>query len=44
MVGRDPTCGRTQGKSGPHLTWKDKLKNRNSKLARKHKRKELNEE
>lgn len=43
-LGRDPTWGRTLSRNGPHLSFKNKLKNRKSKLARKEKRKQLDGE
>lgn len=39
-LGRDPTYGRTQGRAGAHLNWKDKLRNRNSKIARRQRQRE----
>ena len=41
LLGRDPTFGKTSFKTGAILTPKDKLRIRNSKLAKRQKRKEL---
>ena len=41
ILGRDPTCGRTLARAGPHLSFKNKLKDRKSKLAKNEKRKLL---
>lgn len=35
LVGRDPFCGKTQGRAGVHLSRKNKLNNRKSKHARR---------
>lgn len=44
LIARDPTYGKTQGRAGPHLTKKDKLRNRKSKDAKRKLRKELNDQ
>jgi len=41
LVGRDPTMGLLAFKTGAILTPKDKLRNRNSKVARRQKRNDL---
>jgi len=41
LVGRDPSKGLLAFKTGVNLTPKDKLRNRNSKAARKQKRKDI---
>lgn len=43
LLGRDPTCGRVQGRAGAHLTLKDKLRNRNSKWSRRQIKRENDE-
>jgi hypothetical protein len=41
LIGRDPTCGRLAFKVGVVPTRKDKLRKRNSKLARRELKKQL---
>lgn len=38
IIGRDPFCGKTQGRAGPHLTWKNKIKDRKSKIGKRFRR------
>lgn len=42
LVGRDPTKGMLAFKTGTQLTRKDRLRNRNSKVARQNLRRQLN--
>ncbi|KKL11255.1 hypothetical protein LCGC14_2547620, partial [marine sediment metagenome] len=41
LLGRVPDCGRVSFKTGASLTRKDRLKNRNSRLAREILRRQL---
>lgn len=44
LLGRVPDCGRVSFKTGASLTRKDRLKNRNSRLAREILRRQLSGE
>ena len=44
LIGRDPTFGFTTFKTGAILTPKDKLRNRNTKLAKRKVKKDLSSE